>query len=194
MPAERCADVDARVAELLARGQVVARVRGRMEYGPRALGHRSILYHTRDPSVNNWLNRRLSRAEFMPFAPATLEERAGDCYTDYGPGVAHTARFMTITLRCSDTMRRQSPAVVHVDGTARPQVVDARADPDYHRLLRLYEERSGIPSIINTSCNIHGEPIVCSVDDAIRFWRRGVVDAMALGSFLLQQESPTRGA
>jgi len=187
---ERCDDIDARVADLIAGGSVVARFSGRMEYGPRALGHRSILYHTKDPSVNDWLNARLDRSEFMPFAPATMAEHAAECYEGYGPGVEHTARFMTITFRCTEAMKNASPAVVHLDGTARPQVVHEDASPGYHRIIRLVHEKTGIPSIVNTSFNTHGEPIVCTPEDAIRLFREKKVEALAIGPFLLQQEHP----
>ena len=185
LASERPDDLSDRVAELIVDRKVVARVAGRMEYGPRALGHRSILVHTGDPSVNDWLNDRLDRSEFMPFAPATLAEHARDCYADYGPGVEHTARFMTITLRCTEAMKKASPAVVHVDGTARPHVVHEATSPGLHRILRGVHERTGVPSVINTSFNTHGEPIVCSPEDAIRLFRERRVDALALGSFLL---------
>ncbi len=183
--AERCQDIDARVAQLILEGKVVARVTGRMEYGPRALGHRSILYHTKDPSVNDWLNQRLDRSEFMPFAPATMAEHAADCYSDYGPGTAHTARYMTITFDCSEAMKRASPAVVHIDGTARPQVVHEEHDAGYHRIIALVNEASDTPSIVNTSYNVHGEPIACTPEDALRIFQRKAVDALALGPFLL---------
>jgi carbamoyltransferase len=186
LPHERCVDIEARVAELVAGQQVVARFSGRMEYGPRALGHRSILVHTGDPAVNDWLNRRLGRSEFMPFAPATLAEHAAACYEDYGPGVAHAARFMTLTFRCSESMKKASPAVVHVDGTARPQVVHADASPGLHRILSLVHEHTGVPSVINTSLNVHGEPIVCSPADAIQMIRARRVHALAIGPFLVR--------
>ncbi len=183
--AERPGDLAGRIADLIADHKVVARFAGRMEYGPRALGHRSILVHTADPSVNDWLNHRLDRSEFMPFAPATLAEHAADCYEDYGPGVEHTARFMTITLRCSEAMKKASPAVVHCDGTARPHVVDRETSPGLHRILREVLERTGVPSVINTSFNTHGEPIVCTPADALRLFQQRRVDALALGPFLL---------
>ncbi len=186
---ERCEDIDARVAELLLEGKVVARVTGRMEYGPRALGHRSILHHTRDPRVNDWLNARLDRSEFMPFAPATMAEHAADCYRDYGPGIEHCARYMTIALDTTEAMQKASPAVVHIDGTARPQVVHADADPGYHRILALYHEATGIPSVLNTSYNVHGEPIACTPADALDIFQRKEVDCLALGPFLLEREA-----
>jgi carbamoyltransferase len=184
--ASRLADVDAAVAGAILEGRVVARFTGRMEYGPRALGHRSILYHTRDRSVNDWLNTRLKRAEFMPFAPATLGEHAAECYRDWGPGADLTARFMTVTFDCTEAMQAASPAVVHLDGTARPQLVYEEADPGYYRILRLVHERSGVPSILNTSFNMHGEPIVCTPEDALRCFREGHLDALALGPFWVE--------
>jgi len=184
---ERCDDIDGRVGDLIVEGKVVARFNGRMEYGPRALGHRSILYHTKDPAVNDWLNHRLDRSEFMPFAPATLAEHAADCYEDYGEGVEHTARFMTMTFRCTEFMKKASPAVVHIDGTARPQVVHEDTSPGYYRILKRVFEKTGVPSMVNTSFNIHGEPIVCTPSDAVRLFRQGRVDVMALGPFLLQK-------
>ena len=188
LPYRRVADPEAATADAILAGRVVARFTGRMEYGPRALGHRSILYHTADPSVNRWLNDRLQRAEFMPFAPATLAEHAGACYRDWGPGVDLTSRYMTITFDCTDAMKAASPAVVHLDGTARPQVVYEETDPGYHRILRLVHERTGVPSIVNTSFNMHGEPIVCSPDDAVRCFREGHLDALAMGPFWVEAE------
>ena len=184
--AQRCQDIDARVAELIVNKKVVARFTGRMEYGPRALGHRSILFHSADPSVNTWLNERLERSEFMPFGPATLREHAAACYENYGEGVAHAARFMTLTLRCSEAMQRASPAVVHLDRTARPQVVHEDTSPGFHRILSLVHARTGVPSVVNTSFNMHGEPIVCSPEDALRSFRQGRLDALALGPFLIE--------
>jgi carbamoyltransferase len=157
-----------------------------MEYGPRALGNRSILASTEDAQVNDRLNARLGRSEFMPFAPSTLAEHAADCYLDYGPGADLTSRFMTITFDCSDRMKAASPAVVHLDGTARPQVVHEADSPSYHRILRLVFERTGVPSVVNTSFNLHGEPIVCSPRDAIRSFRAARLDALAIGPFLVR--------
>jgi len=178
-------DIEARVAELLASGHVVARLAGRMEYGPRALGNRSILYQATDPTVNDWLNKRLNRTEFMPFAPVTLEEHADRCYHNLD-GARYSAKFMTITVNCTDWMREQCPAVVHVDGTARPQLIDRESNPGYYRILDEYRKRTGLPSLINTSFNMHEEPIVCSPDDGIRAFLDGTLDYLAIGSFLMR--------
>jgi carbamoyltransferase len=180
------------IAELLARGHVVARFTGRMEYGPRALGHRSVLYHTGDPSVNDWLNERLKRTEFMPFAPATLTDHAHELYQGL-EGAEDPARFMTITFNCTPRMKAESPAAVHVDGTARPQLVDAETSEDFHGILTAYHRLTGVPSLINTSFNMHGEPIVCSPEDALRSFRQGGLDYLAIGNWIVSNPDTARG-
>ena len=172
------------IAGLLAEGRVVARFTGRMEYGPRALGHRSILYQTTDPSINDWLNANLKRTEFMPFAPATLQEYADECF-DGLDGARDSARYMTITFNCTERMRAQSPGVVHVDGTARPQVLDPDTAPDFYKIAVAYHKLTGIPSLINTSFNMHGEPIVCTPEDALRSFSQGNLDYLAIGNWLV---------
>lgn len=172
------------IARLLAQGRVVARFTGRMEYGPRALGHRSILYQTTDPSINDWLNANLKRTEFMPFAPATLQEYADDCFEGLD-GARDSARYMTITFDCTERMRAQSPGVVHVDGTARPQILDPDTAPDFYKIAVAYHKLTGIPSLINTSFNMHGEPIVCTPEDALRSFNEGNLDYLAIGNWLV---------
>ena len=177
--------VEPKIAMLLAAGKVVARFDGRMEYGPRALGHRSILYHAKEPAVNQWLNQRLGRTEFMPFAPATLFEHRHANYKLID-GAEYAAQFMTLTFDCTPQMIRDCPAAVHVDGTARPQLVSEQGSPGFHRILTEYYKLSGIPSLINTSFNMHEEPIVCSPDDAIRAFLQGNLDYLAIGNFLVE--------
>jgi carbamoyltransferase len=179
------------IATLLSQGYVVARFTGRMEYGPRALGHRSILYQTMDPSVNDWLNERLKRTEFMPFAPATLVEHAHSRY-DGLQGAEDPARFMTITFNCTPRMKAESPGVVHVDGTARPQIIDPDTAPDFYKILSAYYRLTGIPSLINTSFNMHGEPIVCTPEDALRSFQQGNLDYLAIGNWLVANPAAIR--
>jgi carbamoyltransferase len=176
-------DIEVTCAELIHQGRVVARFNGAMEFGPRALGNRTIMYHTKDPSVNAWLNKRLRRTEFMPFAPACL---AGyeDLLFDWNPASERPTRFMTITLDCSDWMKQHCPAVVHVDGTARPQIVDEATNPSFHRIINHYHQLSGIPAIVNTSFNMHEEPIVCTPEDAVRAFVAGELDNLAIGPFM----------
>ncbi len=185
--------LEARVADLLAQGFVVARADGRMEYGPRALGNRSILYQPTDPSVNDWLNENLDRTEFMPFAPAVMWEERHRCFEDV-EGAAHTAEFMTITFSCTPWMREAMPGVVHVDGTARPQFVRQEVNPGFHAILREFHKRTGLPGVINTSFNMHEEPIVRTAEDCVRAFLRGRLDYLAIGSHLVRHpEAPEAG-
>ncbi|MEE4311951.1 MAG: carbamoyltransferase C-terminal domain-containing protein [candidate division KSB1 bacterium] len=177
-------DIEKKIAKLLMDKKVVARFDGRMEFGPRALGNRSILYTAEDPTVNDWLNKKLKRTEFMPFAPVTLSDHAHECYQNLS-GAEYTARFMTITFDCTDYMKKASPATVHVDGTARPQLISKEQNPGYFRILEEYFKLTGIPSIINTSFNMHEEPIVCSPRDAVRSFMQGHLDYLAMGRFLV---------
>jgi carbamoyltransferase len=179
-------DIGAKAAELLAANHVVIRVAGKMEYGPRALGNRSILCHAADASINDWLNQRLQRSEFMPFAPATLAEHAEDCYLNAGKA-RDTARFMTVTYDCKPGMKTACPAAVHIDGTARPQIVDKTTYPGLYAILTRYHELTGTASVINTSYNMHEEPIVCSANDAIRAFKQSGLPYMALGDYLVTQ-------
>lgn len=178
-------EIEVEVARLLAEGKVVARFAGKMEYGPRALGNRSILYQPSEPTVNDWLNKKLNRTEFMPFAPATLEEYADKCYKDI-KGAEDTSRFMTITFECTEWMKKTCKGVVHLDGTARPQLVDKEANPEYYKIIKEFMMLTGLPSIINTSFNMHEEPIVCSPYDAVRAFMRGGLDYLAIGNYLVK--------
>ncbi len=173
------------IAKLIHEGHVIARFNGRMEYGPRALGNRSILYRASEPEVNQWLNQRLGRTEFMPFAPVTLYEERNTCYVNM-EGAEHTAQFMTLTFNCTDFMKKTCPAAVHIDGTARPQLVREEGNPSYYRILKEYHKLSGVPSVINTSFNMHEEPIVNSPHDAIRAFLQGNIDYLAIGNFLVE--------
>ncbi len=175
--------VETDVAQMIADGYVVARVNGRMEWGPRALGNRSILYRPDDRSANDWLNKRLKRTEFMPFAPSTLAEEASGSFKGMS-GAVDTAHYMTITFDCTDEMSRNCDGVVHVDGTARPQLVSEEINPSYHRIIKEFHKITGLSSIVNTSFNIHEEPIVCTPEDAIRAFQVGHLDVLAIGPFI----------
>ena len=175
-----------KIAQLLQSGKVIAHFNGRMEFGPRSLGNRSILYNTTDPSVNHWLNEQLNRTEFMPFAPVTLSEYAKKCYKNI-EGSEYSSEFMTITYECTDFMKKCSPAAVHIDGTARPQLINEKINKRYYDILKEYFILSNIPSLINTSFNIHEEPIVCSPKDAVRAFKLGNLDYLAIGDFLVER-------
>lgn len=185
---EEPVDLEKTVAQLLADGNIVARFEGRMEYGPRALGNRTIMYHAKDPSVNLWLNQQLNRTEYMPFAPVCMYERRDKCYKNM-QGADYAAEFMTITFDCTPWFIENCPAAAHVDGTARPQLVRKEVNPKYHRILEEYEKLTGIPSVINTSFNMHEEPIVCTPYDAIRAFKLGHIPYLAIGPYLVKGEA-----
>lgn len=177
-------DIEGIAARLLSQGKIVARYAGRMEMGPRALGNRSILCQATDPSTNDWLNKRLKRSEFMPFAPVTLKEYAHLCYKGL-KGAEFSAKFMTITFNCTPYMRKTSPAVVHIDGTARPQIITRQDNPGYYKILKEYHRLTGIPSLVNTSFNMHEEPIVCTPEDAIRSYLASGLDYLLINNYLV---------
>lgn len=185
LPAERHEDLEERVALLLSQDAIVGRFNGRMEYGPRALGNRSVLYPAKEAAVNQWLNHQLGRTEFMPFAPAALASEAHRLFVNLD-GCEKAAEFMTVTFDCTDEMKAKCPAAVHIDGTARPQLVSERTNPSFHRILSRYHALTGIPAVINTSFNMHEEPIVCSPEDAIRAFLLGNLDYLAIGKFLVK--------
>jgi carbamoyltransferase len=148
---------------------------GRMEFGPRALGNRSIIASPHDHAINDILNKRLARSEFMPFAPYVLEEDAARVFeiTDVN---RYTAHFMTITCAVRPEWRDRIPAVVHVDGTARPQIVNERQNPLFAAILRAFRARTGLPVLINTSFNVHEEPIVNRPKECLQALSEGRVD------------------
>ena len=184
VPFRKPGDIAQVVAQYLAEGRVVARAAGALEWGPRALGNRSILYRPDDPSVNDRLNKRLHRTEFMPFAPSTLEADAAQCYLHLD-GALDSARFMTLCFECSPAMKASCPGVVHVDGTARPQIVRREDNAPYHQILTRFKALTGKGSIVNTSFNMHEEPIVANAKDALNAWRRADLDALVLGPFFI---------
>jgi len=180
----RVNNIEEEIAARLAEFKVVCHYAGRSEYGPRALGNRSILFHGGDPSVNDWLNKKMKRSEFMPFAPAVLEGYERKCF-HFDDALAKTSEFMTITVECTEWFKEKCPATVHVDGTARPQVVRKSVNPRFHAILAAYEKRTGIPAIINTSFNMHEEPIVETPEDAMRAFVAMGVDYLAIGDYLI---------
>ena len=138
--------------------------------------------------INQQLNKRLNRTEFMPFAPAILEEFTMEYYPDWKPEHI-TARFMTITYKIATKYKAQVPAIVHLDDTSRPQVVRKKDNLMFHDIISNYYDLAKIPLIINTSFNLHEEPIICSPEDAIRAFKQGAVDVLIMNNFyaLLEQ-------
>lgn len=180
-------NIERETAEHIADNKVVGRFNGRMEYGPRALGNRSILYHAADPNVNDWLNKRLKRTEFMPFAPSALEESSDELYSSFENG-KYPARFMTISFDVTDYGFEVAPAVTHVDNTARPQVVKREYNEAYYKILKYYEDITGIPCFVNTSFNMHEEPIVCTPEDAVRAFIASKIDYLSIGEYIVERK------
>jgi carbamoyltransferase len=186
-------DMAGTIAQLLVDGRVVARFAGRMEFGPRALGNRSILYHCGDHSVNQWLNHQLRRTEFMPFAPICIYEDA-DEYFLLDEGEKRPSEFMTIVVKCTDRMTEECPAAVHVDGTARPQLVRRETNPEMYEILTAYKKLTGISCLINTSFNMHEEPIVRAPAEALKAFKESQLDALILGPFLVRGADVTEAS
>ena len=179
-------NLEKKVAEHLYKNKTVAVFQGKMEFGPRSLGNRSILASSKDFRVNKWLNKRLGRTEFMPFAPITLKNQAKKMYENFKKGV-YSSKFMTITYNCSQIMKKISPAPVHIDGTARPQIVDRSINPRIFKVLNEYYKISKNPNLINTSFNMHEEPIVCTPNDAIKSFLRSKLDYLYIGDYLIKK-------
>lgn len=168
------------LAAALAAGHVVARFIGGCEYGPRALGFRSVLAPATSKELLHTLNERLTRSQVMPFAPIVLTEWATRLFesieASQGP-----LRFMTTAVKCTDLAQATIPGVVHQDATARPQLVDPDIDAPLAALLKEYHRRTGVMGLVNTSFNLHDEPIVCSPDDAARSATAAQIDVVQVG-------------
>lgn len=180
----RVADAEALAARLVADGRIVGWFQGRAEFGPRALGNRTILADPRGADTKDVLNARVKFREwFRPFAPSVLEERCGAWFSSGVP-----SPFM---LRVYDTLpdkRDVVPAITHVDGTARVQTVSRRQNPRYYALIEEFERLTGVPMVLNTSFNIRGEPIVNTVHDALKCFFTTDMDALFVGDFALARD------
>jgi carbamoyltransferase len=177
------------IIDLIESNAVIGYVNGRSEFGPRALCNRSILYHCKDKTVNQWLNSRLNRTDFMPFAPVTTVELAKRCFIGWDE-TDRSSDFMTMTFKVTDEFLKCCPAAVHIDGTARPQIVRKETDPKMHSLLTSYYEKTGDLALINTSLNNHEEPIVCSFADAMKTLEASNIDILIVENYLIMPKKP----
>jgi carbamoyltransferase len=181
--ATRVADPAAAAAQMLANGKILGWFQGRMEFGPRALGARSILADPRDPEMTAKVNNAVKFREWWrPFAPSMLAEVA-DEYIES----ATDSPFMILTAQVRPEKRTVIPSVTHVDGSARPQTVERDVNPLYWRLIREFGDRTGVPVVMNTSFNLRGEPIVCTPTDGIRTFFSSGMDALVIGSFVVEK-------
>ncbi|WP_414827569.1 carbamoyltransferase [Alteromonas sp. H39] len=189
------------VSQALSQGLVVGWFQGRAEYGPRALGNRSILGDPRNPTLQRMMNLKIKQREsFRPFAPAVLSEHFS-AYFDGGPGNPYMLEvnavkpelLITVSDNVSglekvNSIRSCIPAVTHVDYTARVQCVDSAIHPEFHALITAFYEQTGMPMVINTSFNVRGEPPVCSPDDAIRCFLATEMDMLVIGPYVINRE------
>jgi carbamoyltransferase len=179
----RLLDPAATAAELLSQRKILGWFQGRMEFGPRALGSRSILADPRDPEMSTKVNNAVKFREWWrPFAPSFKKEAAGDYLES-----ATDSPFMIVTAQVRPEKRCVIPAVTHVDGSARPQTVEKEINPLYWRLIDEFGKRTGVPVILNTSFNLRGEAIVHTPTDAIRTFFSSGMDALVMGSFLVEK-------
>jgi carbamoyltransferase len=183
---ERPDDIAEEVAEALAANGAVAWFQGRSEFGPRALGHRSLLADPRDARNTERLNDVKGREQFRPVAPMVLAERASEVF-EGGP---LPSPFMLFTHTVRAAWRARLPAVVHVDGTARIQTVDRAREPLVARMLDAFERRTGVPVVVNTSLNTAGRPMVDDPRDALECFGSAPVDLLAIGSFVVRRPTP----
>jgi len=179
----RLSDPAATAAQLLSAGKILGWFQGRMEFGPRALGARSILADPRDPEMNAKVNNAVKFREWWrPFAPSFKKEAAPD-YLESG----YDSPFMILTAQVRPEKRNMIPSVTHVDGSARPQTVEREINPLYYRLIDEFGKITGVPVIMNTSFNLRGEAIVHTPTDAIRTFFSSGMDALVIGSFLVEK-------
>jgi carbamoyltransferase len=180
-------ELAARGAGALAEGQLIAWFQGRLEWGPRALGHRSFLADPRNPNMKEILNDRIKlREPFRPFAPSILEEATPKYF-----GRRLKAPYMLLVMPVIEDKASEIPAVVHVDGSARPQTVSKEVEPVYWELIKQFERRTGVPIVLNTSFNIQ-EPIVCTPEEAVSTFLRSKVDVLAMENLWIEHPQRQR--
>jgi len=188
----RADDVARETAGLLADGKIVGWFQGRMEFGPRALGHRSILADPRRAEMKDLVNHSVKfREGFRPFAPSALAEAGPEYFESFAD-----SPYMLLVFDVKEDKRSVIPAVTHVDGTARLQTVPNGAsggDPRYRALLEAFRDRTGVPVLLNTSFNVKGEPVVCTPEDAIRCFYTTGIDALVMGDFVLEKSPASNG-
>jgi carbamoyltransferase len=189
VPFERPADIAATVAETLANDGIVAWFQGRSEYGPRALGHRSLLAHPGHAGNLERLNDVKGREQFRPVAPMVLADRAAGIFDGPLP-----SPYMLFVHDVAEEWRERIPAVVHVDGTARIQTVDPQREPLVARMLGEFERLTGLPVVVNTSLNTAGRPMVDDPRDALECFGSSPVDLLAIGPYAVRRGDFFRGA
>lgn len=184
LPYTRPGSIAAEAGRVLAEDGLVAWFQGRSEYGPRALGHRSLLAHPGDPDTTRRLNQVKGREQFRPVAPMVRQERAAEVFEGQLP-----SPYMLFTHQVRPGWRNLIPAVVHVDGSARVQTVSAAQEPLLDELLQVFEQHTGLPVLVNTSLNTAGRPIVDTPREAMELFGSAPVDLLAIGPFAVHRRA-----
>lgn len=176
-------DISVKASSLLQEGKIVGWFQGRMEFGPRALGNRSILGNATIAGTADKINAIIKfREKWRPFCPSILKEKSSEILNSN-----HPAEYMTIAFLVNDKWRKRIPEVVHVDGTCRPQVVDKNINPKFYRLIEDFYHKTAIPVVINTSLNRRGEPMICAPCDALLMFKESGLEYLAMGDFLVKK-------
>jgi carbamoyltransferase len=184
VPYRKLENIAEETADILAQDKIIGWYQGRMEFGPRALGSRSILASPINPAMQARLNEVKDREDFRPVAPVVLQEKAHEWFknAEYSP-------FMLFIYDVKDDKADKIPAVRHTDGTARIQTINEQQHKDYYDLLKAFERKTGVPVLVNTSFNTLGKPIVCTPRDAVECFWSSPFDALIIGSFIIEKES-----
>ena len=189
VPYKNVKNPSAEAARLLAKGRIVGWFQGRMEFGPHALGKRSILADARDPKMKDLVNDLVKHREsFRPFAPSILAEKVSE-YFDF----SYPSPFMLLAYNVLPEKRDVIPSVTHVDGTGRVHTVEKGTDPLYYSLIAEFEKLTGVPVVLNTSFSVEEEPIVCTPKDALRSFYTTGIDDLVIGNFLLSKTRDRQG-
>lgn len=180
---KKCSDPAQEAAQLLAQQKIIGWFQGRLEFGPRALGNRSILADPRPAEMKDILNARVKHREsFRPFAPSILAEKCSQYFeTDY------PSPYMLLVYSIRPEKKKLIPAVVHIDGTGRVQTVEEKINPLYYQLIKNFEQLTGLPLILNTSFNVRGQPIVCSPQEALDCFQQTAMDALIIGNYIVSK-------
>lgn len=177
-----------KVVDYLARGQVVGWHQGELEWGPRALGHRSILANPTRADMKEIVNTKIKfREPFRPFAPSCIIDKASEYFEFPNPESHYPARFMLYVTKVKESARDKLPAITHVDGTARPQLVRKEHNPMYYNLIQAFGQKTGVYSVLNTSFNLKGEPIVCAPQDSYLTVGRSGIDMLVIGNIIVEK-------
>jgi carbamoyltransferase len=183
LPYEYHYDIENATANILSKGTIVAWFQGRMEFGPRALGNRSILANPATPGIADEVNGRIKfREKWRPFCPSILAERAPEFIN-----TKHNSDYMTFSFIVDKKWAEKVPEIIHVDGSARPQTVRKDTNPKFHKLITEFNNITSLPIVLNTSLNRRGEPMICSPEEAVQMFYQCGLEVLVMGNYLIKK-------